>query len=119
MHAGMQTSDETVHNDFQVLSFRGDLDISRYPEFRAAFTDVGHAAPVLVDLTEATSVDSTFLSELLLFKRRRHGSVAIVIAPAGSVPRIFALANIGERVGVFRTREEAIDFLFERSPDVT
>lgn len=101
-----------MHDDFQVLSFTGELDISRYPEFRASFTNVAHAGPVLVDLTTATSVDSTFLSELLLFNRRRRGRVAILIAEHGSVPRIFALTNIGERLGVFRRREEAVDFLF-------
>jgi anti-anti-sigma regulatory factor len=106
-----------VHDDFQILSFAGDLDIPRYPEFRDAFTNVAHVAPVLVDLTDAASVDSTFLSELLLFKRRRRGPVAILIGEYGSVPRIFALANIGERMGVFRQREEAVDFLFSAAPE--
>jgi anti-anti-sigma regulatory factor len=106
-----------VHEDFQVLSFAGELDISRYPEFRDSFTNLAPTAPVLVDLTEATSVDSTFLSELLLFKRRRRGPVAILIAEYGSVPRIFALANIGERIGVYRRREDAIDFLFSSTPE--
>ena len=101
-----------MDRDYRILSFAGDVNISRYPEFRDAFVTLAPEPPVLVDLTSATSVDSTFLSEMLLFKRRRQGRVVILIPPAGAVAKIFNLVNMDERIGVFTDRDSAIEGLF-------
>lgn len=94
--------------DYQLIRFEGYLDIARYPEYRDAFTSVAAEIPVLVDLTATTGVDSTVLSELLLFKRRHHAVVAVVIAPEGQVAQVFRLASIGDKLQVYTDLSDAI-----------
>lgn len=93
------------------IRLEGDLDVSRYPEFRTAFVEgVGTAGPVLVDLSAATLVDSTFLSELLLCARRlRYQSrrIAVVIGNP-QVARTFSLANVSERFEIHSDRDAAL-----------
>jgi anti-anti-sigma regulatory factor len=93
---------------YRTISFRGHVDISRYPEFRRAFTDVAPAIPLLVDLRDTTGVDSTFLSELLLLRRRHGAPVAVVVAPQSHVAKIFDTAGIGAKLGVYTTAAEAL-----------
>ena len=93
--------------DYHHLRFEGVLDIGRYPEFRGAFERLPRATPVLVDLTAAEGVDSVFLSELMLARRRHEAPLAILIAPTGSVARVFGIANFA-RPYVFADLSEAL-----------
>ncbi|HYZ17056.1 MAG TPA: STAS domain-containing protein [Candidatus Acidoferrum sp.] len=97
--------------DLITIRLEGDLDVSRYPEFRGAFIDrIGTAGPVLVDLSAATLVDSTFLSELLLFARRvrdQRRQIAVLITHP-LVARTFSLANVSERFEIHGNRDDAI-----------
>ena len=93
---------------YHLVRFDGLLDISRYPEFRSAFESVPHAVPVLVDLTLAESVDSTFLTEMLLLKRRHGGKFAVLIAPVGNIARVFEIADIGTKMGVYSDLSSAV-----------
>jgi anti-anti-sigma factor len=93
------------------IRLEGDLDVSRYPEFRTAFVEgIGTAGPVLVDLSAATLVDSTFLSELLLFARRLRdqGRQIAVLITHPLVARTFSLANVSERFDIHGNREAAL-----------
>lgn len=96
---------------YHLIRFEGYLDIARYPEYRDAFTSTPPRVPVLVDLTAVTGVDSTVLSELLIFKRRHRANVAVAIAPQGQVAQVFRLASIGDRLQVFTDISEAIGAL--------
>ncbi|HEX3462722.1 MAG TPA: hypothetical protein VHS78_01545 [Candidatus Elarobacter sp.] len=96
---------------YHLVRFAGHLDVSRYPEFRAAFEAVPRGVPVLVDLLLADSVDSTFLSELLLFKRRHDASLAVVIPPAGHVARLCEIVNLDRKLGVYADLSLALDAL--------
>jgi anti-anti-sigma regulatory factor len=95
---------------FHPIRLDGYLDIGRYPEFRAAFERVPEL-PVLVDLSGATGVDSVFLSELLLLKRRHALPVAIVLPADPRVARIFSITGIGAKMGVFERPEDALSAL--------
>ena len=90
---------------------RGHADISRYPEFRAAFTTVPRGLPVIVDLREATGVDSTFLSEMLLFRRRHDAPVAVVVPAKTDIAKIFAIAGMDAKMNVYPTRVQALQAL--------
>lgn len=100
-----------MEDSFHLVRFEGDLDISRYPEFRSAFETVPLAVPVLVDLTRADSVDSTFLTEMLLFKRRHGAKLAVLIRSFGHVARIFQIANLNAKVDVYADRSAALEAL--------
>ena len=102
-----------------VLRLAGYLDIGRYPEFRAAFQNIEAGRPVLVDLREVTGVDSVFLSELLLFRRRhRPAPVAVLIATDGPVAKVFALAEVGTKLNVYGDENAAMAALERTAPDV-
>ncbi len=97
-----------VNPDYHVLRLEGYLDIGRYPEIRAAFQAVP-PGPVLIDLQDVVGVDSVFLSEMLLFKRRRRPDpVAVAIAPRGQIAKVFSIASIGEKMDVFGDLSAAI-----------
>jgi len=98
-----------VSASYHLLRLDGYLDIGRYPEFRQAFEATPPGIPVLVDLQDAVGVDSVFLSELLLFRRRRRPDpVAVVIAPDGSLAKVFEIADIGRKLNVFHDLAAAV-----------
>lgn len=96
---------------FHPIRLDGYLDIGRYPEFRSAFERVPAELPVLVDIRDATGVDSVFLSELLMLKRRHEFPVAVVRPADPRVARIFEITGIDAKLGVFERAEDAVGAL--------
>jgi anti-anti-sigma regulatory factor len=103
LYAGEETLDA-----YHLVRFEGMLDASRYPEFHGAFLRVPQGVPVLVDLTLVDSVDSTFLSEMLLLKRRHDARLVTLIPPRGHVTRMFAITELGEKLHVYTDLTPAI-----------
>ncbi len=93
---------------YHLVRFEDGLDVSRYPEFRSAFKAIPRDVPVLIDLTLAAHVDSTFLSELLLLRRRHEAALAVVVAPEGNVARMIEIANFATKMNVFTDVTPAI-----------
>jgi anti-anti-sigma regulatory factor len=93
---------------YHLIRFDGLLDVSRYPEFRSAFLETPQGVPVLIDFSLVESVDSTVLSEMLLFKRRHEGKLVTLIAPHGHVARLFEIANLGAKLNVHTDLSAAI-----------
>lgn len=101
-----------MSSSYHLIRLEGYLDIGRYPEIRSAFEDAPANVPVLVDLLDAVGVDSVFLSEMLLFKRRhRPYAVAVVIPPGGHLAKLFGIASVGEKMNVFTNLSQAIHSL--------
>ena len=84
-----------------VIRLDGYLDVSRYPDFREAFIGAPRGVPALIDLQAAEGVDSTFLSEMLLFRRRHDAPVVALIPKEGNVAQMFMIADVGQRMNVF------------------
>ena len=98
-------------SDPYVIALIGDIDISKYPEMRAAFGAAMDAqGPVLVDLGGVHYVDSYFLSELLMFARKCEAidRAVVVHSPDHYVARTFGLAGVGNRIDVFTDRAAAL-----------
>lgn len=100
-----------LRSEYHAIRLNGYLSIERYPEYRAAFASPLGAQPVLVDLREATGADSVFLSELLLFKRRHPGPLAVLVPATGNLARVFALVGMGEKMNVFTALDDALSAL--------
>ena len=96
---------------YHLIRFEGALDISRYPEIRKAFEEAPASVPTLVDLTDADSVDSIFLSELLMARRRSDAPFAVLIAPASQLSRLFDIAGLGPKVNVHTDLTKAVEAL--------
>jgi anti-sigma B factor antagonist len=102
------------------VSVSGELDQGTAPELRSVLSGaLGDASgAVLVDLSDCKFIDSTGLSLLVEAKRmladeqRRFG----VCCPDPDVRRLLELTGIGEAVGLFDTRDEAVAALSNGVP---
>lgn len=96
---------------YHLIRFDGELDISRYPEFRRTFEDVPAAVPILVDLSDVRSVDSVFLSEMLLARRRYGVPFAVLIVAGSNLEKLFGIAGLDAKMDVFTDRAAALHAL--------
>jgi anti-sigma B factor antagonist len=105
-------------DDLHTVSVMGELDQGTVPELRGMLAEaIGEApASVLVDLSDCNFIDSTGLSLLVEAKRRladedrRFG----VCCPDADVRRLLELTGIDRAVGLFDTREQAVEALSNR-----
>lgn len=73
--------------------------------------NLANARAVILDFTDANYIDSTGISQLLLFardRRRAGASVPRIVAGAG-VARLFEIAGVAALVPVFSTLDEALE----------
>jgi len=101
-------------NEIYVVRLHGECDALNYPEFRTAFSSVPSTAlRILVDCSTVTLVDSTFLTELLLVKRRwdREGRRSAVLLHNEQARRVMIVGNVIDRLDVFADRETAVHYL--------
>jgi anti-anti-sigma factor len=98
------------------ISFSGGLDISRYPEIVDAFRKhVEGAEPLIVDLSAATWIDSVFIAELLIFRRRNtRPERTIILVAGGNVARMLTIVGIDKKIPVVSTLEEAKELVAVR-----
>jgi anti-anti-sigma factor len=107
----LETTDRVVR-----ITFRGDLDISRYNEVVQALQLAmdADARPVLIVLDETVHfADSFTLSELLLFRRRLQSKsrrVAVYCLNA-TVYHTLALTKLAERLNVSMNEADALKAL--------
>jgi anti-sigma B factor antagonist len=93
-----------------VLAVDGDVDVYAGPHFKEILLDViaQGARHVIVDLTHATSLDSTGLGVLVSgAKQASHGSLSIV-CPNEAMTNVFALVGLDRVFAMFTTRAAAI-----------
>lgn len=85
----------------QVVAFSDRLDTSRYPEMVQRFKEEVGTKRVIIDLTAATSIDPTFMGELMLFNRRmaKEGRSVVVVAK-GEIARRLVIAGVDKRMPV-------------------
>jgi anti-anti-sigma factor len=103
---------EAVGDSVRVVAVAGELDISSVSGLRDALqavTDQG-VSGLVVDLAEATFVDSVAVGTILQAKRRlpEDGRVAIVIPERTYAALIFDVVGADAIVDVFRTRADAL-----------
>lgn len=69
------------------------------------------ATGVVVDLSRAVFVDSTFVGVLLVQSKVREQRLAVVVPDeeSNAVARLFAMAHLAEALDVHHTRDAALD----------
>ncbi len=99
-----------------VLTLRGEQDLQTAEALNAELEAVfQQGTKVVVDLSQATFIDSTTLSRLVRGRQLatsswRHGFV--VCAPAGRVARrVIRLVSLEDHIPVFETRDAALESL--------
>ena len=104
MHAG---------SDFSVITLRGESDAFAAPRVRSDLaTALGREAPLVVDLTQATFIDSTIVGVLLegragCEKRERPLVLLLPDDAAPEVHRLFEITGLDSLLPVVRSWDEA------------
>ena len=95
-----------------VLELHGEHDLSTVKALHAELApiaDRGEAA--VIDLSQVTFIDSAVLSELVASRRvgEDGGARLALVAPPGGFPaRVLGLLRLGQVVGVYESRDEAL-----------
>jgi anti-anti-sigma factor len=98
---------------FSVITLRGDSDAFAAPRVRSDLaTALGTEAPLVVDLTPATFIDSTIVSVLLegladCEKRERPLFLLLPDDAAPEVHRLFEITGLAALLPVVRSWDEA------------
>ncbi len=88
-----------------VVRVSGDFDLAACSGFRAA-SEREDAELVVVDLRQATFIDSSALGELILLQRRTEirGARLAILRPQGKADRIFKITGIDGHLPLYDER---------------
>jgi anti-sigma B factor antagonist len=105
-------SDEAVDADTQLLRARGELDLYAAPELKrrlASAIDAGKTR-IVVDLTDASFMDSTALGVLLgALKRLRVRDGALAVASEQpTILRILEVTGMNQVLDLHKTADDAL-----------
>jgi len=103
----------TAEGGIPVVQLDGELDTVRAPELRRDLMGAAtnRDAGLVVDLTEATYLDSAavnVLFELADGLSSRQVKLAIVVPEGGLVERVVTLVDLGSVVQIHRTADAAV-----------
>lgn len=87
-----------AEGDFDILSPRGELDLSTYTELRGRIQDLIAAgrANLVLDLTATDFLDSTALGALIGGRRAAHvaGGSFVIVAAHPQLLKLFAITKL-------------------------
>ena len=110
-YSGLSIAREEVDGAV-VLRARGYLDLSTRLKLSTALNDavIADSGPIVVDLCDATFLDSTGLGVLVNALRRltRQRRELRIVCPPGKIRRIFELSGLEQTFSIHETREEAL-----------
>ena len=88
----------------------GEIDLSNAEELGAAIgsPQADACAGTLVDLREVDFMDSSGLRVMLMNARERGGRFATIIREDSAVANLFEMVDVGERLNVMPTEDEAL-----------
>jgi anti-sigma B factor antagonist len=102
----------------QVVSAEGEVDLHTAPQLGELLRSVesGH---VILDLTEATSIDSMTLNTLIVSDKRLRdeGRQFAIAAGNPTVARLFEITGLDRALEVHQTLAEAIESVLEEAVD--
>jgi anti-sigma B factor antagonist len=91
-----------------VVELVGEHDLATAPQLQGALDEIEvHGTAVIVDLTEASFIDSTILGVIVGFAEKPREHVGLVVPP-GTVPRrVIDIIGMQSRLAVYDSRTEA------------
>jgi len=99
---------ERLADSLWVLQLAGEHDLSTAPTIDAAFERIAETGTtVVVDLSDATFIDSTVIRTLLRSMERGENLLLVVPRP-GAVKRALDVTGVSRRLPLFKTRAEAL-----------
>jgi len=102
-----------------VVAAGGEIDYAASPKLRELLTHATHpdGAPVIVDLSKATFIDSTAIGVLVgaAAKLGELGSQMAIVCADKQILNIFQIVGLAEVVGISGSRDEALGALAAHS----
>jgi anti-sigma B factor antagonist len=115
MSADFTLSEHSVDGDRLVVAVRGELDLYTAPDLKQRLMDAIEAGArgVIVDLDEATAIDSTTLGVLLAAKKRLqlHDGELVVVCGDAEIGKTFRVTGLDEVLPVLQDRDAALAHL--------
>ena len=107
-----QISDTAVDDTTHVIELGGEIDLYTAPEFKERLVELieGGKTKIVVDLSEATFIDSTTLGVLVGGVKRLRpagGSLALVCSDQ-NITKIFEITGLDRVFPIHGTRDEAL-----------
>jgi len=100
----------------------GEADLFTAPELKEALATAldGGAKDVLVDLSDATFIDSTTLGVLIgtVRKLRPLGGIVAIVCRDPNICRIFEITRLDQVFPIFETTDEGLAYLRDPERDV-
>ena len=106
---------ETIDTDGQVvvIAVHGQADLHTAPELRSAIGAAldGGAKGLVVDLSEATFVDSTTLGVLVggVKRLRPNEGQLLIVCSDRNITKIFEITGLNRVFPIYETRAEALE----------
>jgi anti-sigma B factor antagonist len=107
-----QINDQAIDADTHVIELGGEVDLYTAPEFKERMVQVieDGKKQVVVDLSDATFIDSTTLGVLVGGVKRLRpagGSLALVCKDE-NICKIFEITGLDRVFPIYETRDEAL-----------
>ena len=107
-----QISDQSIDADTHVIELGGEVDLYTAPEFKERMVQVIEEGKkrVVIDLSNATFIDSTTLGVLVGGVKRLRpsgGSMALVCSDQ-NIQKIFEITGLDRVFPIHQSREEAL-----------
>jgi anti-sigma B factor antagonist len=107
-----QIGEESLAGDLIIIKLQGEVDLYAAPELKQHVNGaIEHGKTKLVlDLTDATFIDSTTLGILVsgMKRLRPRGGMLAVLCPDPTMARIFDITGLNRMFSVHETLDEAL-----------
>ena len=107
-----QISDEEINSDTHLIELGGEVDLYTAPEFKERMVQVIEAGKnhVVVDLSNATFIDSTTLGVLVggVKRLRPNGGALALVCSDQNIRKIFEITGLDRVFPIHDSRDEAL-----------
>ncbi|MBA3358654.1 MAG: STAS domain-containing protein [Thermoleophilaceae bacterium] len=105
-------SDEEIDDQTHVISLGGEIDLYTAPEFKERMVELIEAGKknIVVDLSEATFIDSTTLGVLVggVKRLRPSGGGLALVCTDQNISKIFEITGLDRVFSIQDSREDAL-----------
>ena len=107
-----QINDESIDGDTHVIELGGEVDLYTAPEFKERMVQVIEEGKkhVVVDLSNATFIDSTTLGVLVggVKRLRPAGGTLSLVCADQNIVKIFEITGLDRVFPIYKSRDEAL-----------
>ena len=107
--------DEEIDGATHVIELGGEVDLYTAPEFKERMVELIESGKkqIVVDLSQATFIDSTTLGVLVggVKRLRPAGGSLTLVCTDDNITKIFEITGLDRVFTIYATREEAVEKL--------